>query len=480
MKRREFIQMGSLLVASQFLSLNGMNVAFASSANSKKKVIFVFLRGGCDIISALPLADRNTQVLGQSFSKLRPNTQVNTAEDILSSLKALKDASLSTDLKISRPAAKQLADLVGSLKSIMTALNCNQEQLVAKLESFVRIQNNYKKATAANHGFHPGFLPLADAIKTGEISFVLHTGSMHTTRSHFTQFDLIESGSDVSVQSTGFFGTLMNTKMKDRKAISLGEKLPHSMKGYDAALIDSMNDAQAKAKVGSKLVSQMSRSERLAMFKRSISSADALTHTATQSQTLANDLASFEAALGRADTKDNVKRRFRYASELLQTQGSVNLNPALVTIDIGGWDTHNLSGPNDYDTGLGMKFLTLSSELNQLRESLKRSGEWENTVVVVMSEFGRTIAENGSLGADHGRGSAMMLMGPGLRQDHGATKWKLDKVDDAGAGLKSAALTVETDYRDIFAQIFETHLRVANPETVFHNYVRKGRGSVFS
>ena len=73
----------------------------------------------------------------------------------------------------------------------------------------------------------------------------------------------------------------------------------------------------------------------------------------------------------------------------------------------------------------------------------------------------------------------MILMGPGLRQDHGSTKWKLDKVDDAGAGLKSAALNVEIDYRDIFAQALETHLQVSKPETVFHNYVRKSQGKIF-
>jgi len=77
-------------------------------------------------------------------------------------------------------------------------------------------------------------------------------------------------------------------------------------------------------------------------------------------------------------------------------------------LELGGWDTHN-NQPNRLDR----KLKELDDGLATLRQGL--ADEWQNTVVIVATEFGRTAKENGTLGTDHGTGSAMFLAGGALR-----------------------------------------------------------------
>lgn len=76
----------------------------------------------------------------------------------------------------------------------------------------------------------------------------------------------------------------------------------------------------------------------------------------------------------------------------------------IVTIDTDGWDTHA------NQTGRLRRELTgLNAMIGALRDGL--GDEWRDTLVVVATEFGRTVAPNGTGGTDHGTGSAAMLLG---------------------------------------------------------------------
>jgi uncharacterized protein (DUF1501 family) len=80
-------------------------------------------------------------------------------------------------------------------------------------------------------------------------------------------------------------------------------------------------------------------------------------------------------------------------------------------VDVGGWDTHvNQGGANGY----------LAGRLSELGRGLAGFADeigpgWNDTVVVVISEFGRTFRENGDRGTDHGHGSTYWVMGGGVR-----------------------------------------------------------------
>ena len=80
-------------------------------------------------------------------------------------------------------------------------------------------------------------------------------------------------------------------------------------------------------------------------------------------------------------------------------------------IDVGGWDTH---------VGEGGATGQLATKLGELGKGLalfadEMGAQWNNTVVVVVSEFGRTFRENGNRGTDHGHGSAYWVLGGGVK-----------------------------------------------------------------
>jgi uncharacterized protein (DUF1501 family) len=80
-------------------------------------------------------------------------------------------------------------------------------------------------------------------------------------------------------------------------------------------------------------------------------------------------------------------------------------------IDVGGWDTHVNQGAGE--GALATNLTSLGQGLQMLRQEL--GSEWQNTVVVVISEFGRTFRENGDRGTDHGHGSVYWVLGGGIK-----------------------------------------------------------------
>jgi uncharacterized protein (DUF1501 family) len=118
-------------------------------------------------------------------------------------------------------------------------------------------------------------------------------------------------------------------------------------------------------------------------------------------------------------------------------------------VDVGGWDTHvNEGGATGYLAGrlgeLGRGLAGYADELG--------ADAWHDTVVVVISEFGRTFRENGDRGADHGHGSVYWVMGGGVRGGVLAG----DQVQVTQANLnQDRDYPVLTDYRALFGGLFQ-------------------------
>ena len=118
-------------------------------------------------------------------------------------------------------------------------------------------------------------------------------------------------------------------------------------------------------------------------------------------------------------------------------------------VDIGGWDTHVNEGAaqgalaNNVES-LGRGLATLSQELG---------GEWRNTVVAVVSEFGRTFRENGNKGTDHGHGSAYWLLGGSI--NGGRIAGEQVRVNKASL-FQDRDYPVLNEYRAVFGGLFGT------------------------
>lgn len=127
--------------------------------------------------------------------------------------------------------------------------------------------------------------------------------------------------------------------------------------------------------------------------------------------------------------------------------------------DIGGWDHHSNEGPQL--TGLLLQFgASLSAFARDLGDRM------EDIVLVTMSEFGRTVKEDGNGGTDHGHGNVMMVLGGPVNGGAMYGRWPGLEVEQL---YEERDLAVTTDFRDVLGELVSTHLG-QKIEDVFPGY----------
>jgi uncharacterized protein (DUF1501 family) len=127
-------------------------------------------------------------------------------------------------------------------------------------------------------------------------------------------------------------------------------------------------------------------------------------------------------------------------------------------VQTGGFDTHSAQG----NAG-GGSYATLMSTLNDgvsaFYNDLRGQGLWSNTLVLLFSEFGRRISENGSAGTDHGAAGIMMAMGGAVRGGLYGTAASLDPAgQNPTLENNGADVTYQTDFRSVYARVLENWL----------------------
>jgi uncharacterized protein (DUF1501 family) len=131
--------------------------------------------------------------------------------------------------------------------------------------------------------------------------------------------------------------------------------------------------------------------------------------------------------------------------------------------DVGGWDTHVNQGNSRGQ--LGNLLQQFSAGIAALHQDLGQ--RMDDVVVLTMSEFGRTVRENGNRGTDHGHANAMFVLGNSVRGGKIYGKWPGLKSDQLYEG-RDLALT--TDFRDVFGEIATRHLGSTDSKSVFPGY----------
>jgi uncharacterized protein (DUF1501 family) len=134
--------------------------------------------------------------------------------------------------------------------------------------------------------------------------------------------------------------------------------------------------------------------------------------------------------------------------------------------DMGGWDTHVNQG--DARGQLANLLGQFSSGIAALYQDLGQ--RMDDVVILTMSEFGRTVHENGNRGTDHGHANAMFVMGNSVRGGKVYGRWPGLKEDQLNEG-RDLALT--TDFRDVFGEIASRHLGTKDTGTIFPAYSLK-------
>lgn len=259
-------------------------------------------------------------------------------------------------------------------------------------------------AINADWGLHPA---LRDTIyplfTSGEAAFVPFAGTEDLSRSHFETQDSIELGQ--SLQGTrnyrsGFLNRLATTLNADRaSAISFTDQLPLIMQG--TAQVPNM----ALRSIGKPQVDARQAAMIAAMYEGSALSSQVREGFVVREDVRKQIIGEMDAANRNAITAKGFELEARRIARLMKEKYNVGF------VDVGGWDTHVGQG-----NGTGY----LAGRLEELGRGLagfaeEMGPEWKDTVVVVVSEFGRTFRENGNRGTDHGHGSVYWVLGGGVR-----------------------------------------------------------------
>jgi uncharacterized protein (DUF1501 family) len=131
--------------------------------------------------------------------------------------------------------------------------------------------------------------------------------------------------------------------------------------------------------------------------------------------------------------------------------------------DMGQWDTHVNQGSSRGQ--LANLLQQFSSAIAALYQDLGQ--RMDDVVILTMSEFGRTVRENGNRGTDHGHANAMFVMGNSVRGGKVYGRWPGLKNDQLFEG-RDLALT--TDFRDVFGEVASRHLGTTDLKKVFPGY----------
>jgi uncharacterized protein (DUF1501 family) len=281
-------------------------------------------------------------------------------------------------------------------------------------------------------GLHPSLSTFQPLWKQRHLAIVHATGSPHPTRSHFTAQDFMESGTPgVKVTNDGWLNrTLHSLPSAAEKsafcAISLRPSLPRVLCGSQPAVALSTGQ------------------ETFGTIKMLMKSADP---------------SKYSPAPGVDYPQGHFAESLKQLAQLIKA----NIGVQVAFAEIGGWD-HHVNQSN-----------TEGQLANLLREfSQSLAAFWtdlgdlaEDTLVVTMSEFGRSVRENGNRGTDHGHANVMFVLGGPVKGGEVYGRWPGLDPPQLHEGRD---LAVTTDFRRVLGEAVYRHLGNRNLDQVFPGY----------
>jgi uncharacterized protein (DUF1501 family) len=315
-------------------------------------------------------------------------------------------------------------------------------------------------------GLHPSLASFQPLWNQRHLAIVHAAGSPDPNRSHFDAQDFMESGTP-GIKSTedGWLNrSLRNLPSPSQKstfeAIAMGPSIPRILSGAEPAIaMNNINEFSVGGR-GAKASPVANAFE--AMYDHS---ADAVLHS-TGEETFdavkmlkSADPSKYKPAPG----ADYPKGRFGDSMRQLAQLIKANLGVQVAFADIGGWDHHVNEGATEGQIANVLR--DFSQSLAAFWTDLGDLGE--DTVVVTMSEFGRTARENGNRGTDHGHANVMFVLGGPVRGGKVYGRWPGLNQSQLYEG-RDLALT--TDFRQVLGEAVERHMGNKDLKEVFPGY----------
>lgn len=267
---------------------------------------------------------------------------------------------------------------------------------------------------------HPAFSFLHECYGAGELLVFHAVASPYRARSHFDGQDVLENGAaQPHALRTGWLNRALVAlpEPKERSfasgarttarqlGVALGQNVPLVMRG--------------PAEVASWAPSRLAPLDDDTLQRLE----DLYAHDALLARRLADALSAQAiagadaAAGGDMDARRTPQAAGRYTEIIRAAAGFLRSEdgPRIAVFDTNGWDTHANEG------ALGQRFAVLDTALRAFKEDLGPA--WRKTAVLLVTEFGRTAAVNGTRGTDHGTATAALLLGGAVRGGRVIADW---------------------------------------------------------
>ena len=322
-------------------------------------------------------------------------------------------------------------------------------------------------------GLHPSLAPFQPLWQQRQLAIVHAAGSPDPNRSHFDAQDFMESGTP-GVKSTddGWLNRALRNLPQSQKsafeAIAMGPSIPRILSGAEPAIaINNINDFSVGGR--NPKASPVANTFE-AMYDHSL---DTVLH-GTGEETFdavkmlkSADPSKYKPAPGADYPKGHFGDSMRQLAQLIKA----NLGVQVAFADIGGWDHHVNEGSTEGQIANVLR--DFSQSLAAFWTDLGDLGE--DTVVVTMSEFGRTARENGNRGTDHGHANVMFVLGGPVKGGKVYGRWP---GLDQSQLYEGRDLALTTDFRDVLGELVTSHLGNQSPKSVFPGYEPKFLGLV--
>jgi uncharacterized protein (DUF1501 family) len=326
-------------------------------------------------------------------------------------------------------------------------------------------------------GLHPSLAPLKPLWDRGLLAPVHAVGSPSSTRSHFDAQDYMETGTpDVKGTHDGWLnrylalrgtceaGCIHDAAQKPFRAVSMTPQTPRILEGPEATIaMNSLEEFTVRASGPA--------ADRLEALYRTgsadvVHAAGGEMFEAVKILRAANPR-QYAPRSGAEYPASQFGQRLKQIAQLIKAD--VGLEVAFA--DVGGWDTHVNQGAA---TGqLALRLDDFARSIAALVADL--DDRMADVTILTMSEFGRTVRQNGSGGTDHGHATALFVIGGDVKGKRVHGKWPGLEPEQLHEG-RDLALT--TDFRSVFSEVAAKHLGAKKLDVLFPGYEAGARGWV--
>lgn len=273
-------------------------------------------------------------------------------------------------------------------------------------------------------GLHRELAFCAERWRAGQLLPCQAVATPYRERSHFDGQSVLENGGDgPSATATGWLNRAIAALPARHEGLALGQNVPLILRG--PAPVTSWAPSQLRDP-DEELI------ERLSDLYSGDAALSARLAEARQAQQLAGDGSTPTRAPGprRSSGPERLQGIAATAGRMLAAAAG----PRIAVMDANGWDTHANQGGAQGQ--LANRLKPLDAALRSLHDGL--AAAWDRTVVVLLTEFGRTVAANGTRGTDHGTGTVALLLGGAVAGGRVHADWP---------GLRAADLYEGRDLR---------------------------------